>query len=109
MTKNDEKFRSKAVALDFFPPLHPVILVSFNHKNCHPYTIQSFSFHPVIQRSENKGGPTLASLRFFESLHPPPSAEGGGWSDLPLRMTRMIRDEKNDFRMTDCVWNDNPK
>ena len=32
MTKNDEKFRSKAVALDFFPPLHPVILVSFH---CH--------------------------------------------------------------------------
>ena len=53
MTKNDEKFRSKAVALDFFPPLHPVILVSFHHKNGHPYTIPSFSCHPVIQRSQN--------------------------------------------------------
>ena len=53
MTKNDEKFRSKAVALDFFPLLHPVILVSFHHKNGHPCTIPSFSCHPVIQRSQN--------------------------------------------------------
>ena len=51
MTKNDEKFRSKAVALDFFPPLHPVILVSFHHKNGHPYTIPSFSCHESMMVS----------------------------------------------------------
>ena len=88
MTKNDEKFRSKAVALDFFPPLHPVILVSFHHKNGHPYTIPSLSCHPVIQRSQKMGARndemTLDEISkgSVKSGPPPPSAEGGGVPDF---------------------------
>ena len=35
----------------FFSSLHPVILVSFHHKNGHPYTIPSFSCHDSMMVS----------------------------------------------------------
>ena len=65
----------------------------------------------MIQDEENDYGMTDCVRNDIpkgsvKSLRPPPSAEGGGWSDFPLWMTGMIRDVENDYGMTECGWND---
>ena len=78
-------FQRHSIAKETITVLEAVILESFS----------SSRIIPVIQSGK--------------SLHPTPSAEGGGWSDFSLWMTGMIRNEENDYGMTDCVRNDNPK